>query len=117
MPEGDLKLAVRLAITMGWNPKLMEYYRSLWVGKYIDEENSISYVTFPFNPFTDASIPYGLIGRGVFTVTETKSGSSMATVGFETPWAYSLESKTHAIINAYCAADPMGHWAKFMETK
>jgi hypothetical protein len=25
------------------------------------------------------------------------------------------KSKTHAILNAYCAADPSGHWAEFLK--
>jgi hypothetical protein len=114
MPEGDTKLTVRLAVTCGWNPKLMDIdHETLWVGIYIDEENSIEYVTLPFKPFTDISIPFGLIGHGVQIVAQAKNSKPMASAGFNQPWVHS-ESKTHAIINSYCATDPLGHWARFI---
>jgi hypothetical protein len=118
MLEGDTKLTVRLAITMGWNPKLMDIdHETLWVGHYhyIDEDNSIEYATFPFKPFTDISIPFGLIGHGVQIVAQAKNSKPMASAGFNQPWVHS-ESKTYSIINAYCAIDPLGYWSNFVGT-
>ena len=122
MPEGDLKLAVRTAVTMGWKVNLHGVFECVQVY----DKNSDGYQGRYFNPFTDASIPYGLIGgyglveeigheddlfyAEVFVRTEGSAGQG---------WVMRVEevseSKTHAILNAFCAADPLGHWAKFLK--
>jgi hypothetical protein len=112
MPEGDTKLAARCAVTCGWQHvkafgkhEIRVAYDDNFVHQGV---RLISWLRF--DPFTDTSIPYGLIGRGVAGVRKSLFSGYYAWVGGDVCRA---ESKTHAIINAYCAADPLGHWARF----
>jgi hypothetical protein len=118
MPEGDTKLTVRLAITMGWHCVFahqthIDHYE---VGDLLasDPKYVFGFRNKKFNPFTDPSIPYGLIGRGVHVVAQLHSNKAVASAETHLPWSHA-ESKTHAIINAFCAADPMGHWSRFIK--
>ena len=119
MPDGDTKLAVRTAVTMGWTPKLIELPNRasgcVWVGHPHKENTPWAFATFPWMPFTDASIPYGLIGlNAVYAVIAFSDGTFRSHVLY-TRDVTASKSKTHAILNAYCQADPMGHWAKFLK--
>jgi hypothetical protein len=115
MPEGDTKLAARCAITCGWQSgdSNCRFIRS-WCGDYVEVTQKIDgFISYnAFEPFTDPSIPYGLIGRGVASVIAHADGDYSAISGRYIP---THESKTHAIVNAFCAADPQGHWARFMK--
>lgn len=74
-----------------------------------------------FSPFADPSIPYGLIGgKGVFEIVlEQKYTKQTWFVAIRDRYNNivnsSSESKTHAIIKAYCDADPLGHWFNFIQ--
>ena len=125
MPDGDLKLAARTAVTMGWNVSTDYISGDLFVWDGNWDEFSPYAVFYDWNPFTDASIPYGLIGYGlveeighedelcyaeVFVRSEDSAGQGWVKRVEEVS-----ESKTHAILNAFCDADPSGHWAKFLK--
>lgn len=111
MPEGDLKLAVRLAVTMGWTRLfILNGLR----GEFLNVFDEEIHRNFTFNPFTDASIPYGLIGRGVDDVGYIPQTRIFYACQWAGESAYN-DSKTHAILNAYCAADPLGQWANFLK--
>jgi hypothetical protein len=106
MPEGDTKLAVRLAITMGWD-WLACATTECWVYEIL----SGKVYSRKFNPFTDPSIPYGLpvsVYKG-----DISNEWSASCDGYEC----SGPSKTHAIIDAFCESDPLGRWARFTEVK
>jgi hypothetical protein len=115
MPEGDNKLAVRLAITLGW-----DVARNFLDGQYVQvRDKELQKERFSpwvvFDPFTDASIPYGLIGHhNVFRISAYSPTSFYIETNRESTSMYAL-SKTHAIIQAFCAADLQGHWARFMK--
>lgn len=106
---GDTKLAAALAIACGWY-----VHENLGIIYVFHPRGTIGEVGLIFNPFTDASIPYGLIGRGVhfvkytcgFFVAHSDSGESFKVATFK--------SKTHAIVQAYIAADVNGHLARFL---
>lgn len=113
MPEGDLKLAVRLAVTMGWTRISTKSWHFPSVLVY-DTFAPIDFGWRAFDPFTDASIPYGLIGRGVDEIGFLPELDDF----WVSKWSgrtFFDTSKTHAILNAYCAADPSGHWARFLK--
>lgn len=114
MPEGDTKLAARCAITCGWNH--IKAFGKYEIRVAYDEDfvhQGVRFISWlRFDPFTDPSIPYGLIGRGVAGVRKGLFSGYYAWTNENT---YRAESKTHAIINAFCAADPQGHWARFMK--
>ena len=113
MPEGDTKLAVRLAITMGWYSDGIELNMGVvWVRETWFEESGMC---IPFNPFTDHSIPFGLIGHGVDSVVHVNVVHANTFVSRANKSIACSEAKTHAIIQAFCAADPLGHWARFMK--
>ena len=128
MPDGDTKLAVRLAVTMGWEPGYFwRFDNGFMVSQIAFKGKKQRWWRAVFNPFTDASIPYGLIGYGlveeighedelcyaeVFVQSEDSAGQRWVKRVEEVS-----ESKTHAILNAYCQSDPMGHWAKFIGEK
>ena len=113
MPDGDTKLAVRLAVTMGWEPGYFwRFDNGFMVSQIAFKGKNQRWWRTVFNPFTDASIPYGLIGRGVQSVGLNLYSRFVATQEYV---QRTDESKTHAILNAYCQADPMGHWAKFLK--
>ena len=112
MPEGDLKLAARTAVTMGWDITLAYIITQGQISVFVGDPSGEGFACKLFAPFTDASIPYGLIGQGVWGVYQFHSNAKFMANG-DSP--NSLESKTHAILNAYCAADPSGHWAKFLK--
>jgi hypothetical protein len=111
--DADTALAVRLAVTMGWSNIELTPSSGIILGESVEWSEDLAWRTWM--PFADASIPYGLIGRGV-------QGCMGPDLGGFYAWCVSTEfykseihkSKTHAIINAYCQADPMGHWAKFI---
>ena len=116
MPEGDTKLAARCAITCGWHCVFahqthIDHYevRDLLVS---DPNYVFGFRNKKFDPFTDPSIPYGLIGRGVDSMIVHLDGDYSARSDYL--WARNT-SKTHAIIQAFCAADPQGHFARFMK--
>ena len=114
MPEGDTKLAVRLAITMSWCVSLQWSITQGGLRVFVEDPNKDGWACKLFNPFTDPSIPYGLIGRGVAGVAESALDDFYA-------WTSNVNrsaigsTKTHAIINVFCAEDPQGHWARFMK--
>jgi hypothetical protein len=112
MPEGDTKLAVRLAITMGWPRVKTDFYGRVIV-RDIDNDYYF-YAWRIFDPFTDPSIPYGLPVDSVFMPC-TNDYSAYPHGSHALKYRRVHESKTHAIINAFCAADPQGHWARFMK--
>ena len=117
MPEGDTKLAVRCAITCGWVASLQHSIEQNGLRVFVEDPAKDGWKCARFNPFTDPSIPYGLIGRGVTGVSQSPSGGFFARSGRDMlRYSFAIrESKTHAIINAFCAADPQGHWARFMK--
>jgi hypothetical protein len=110
---GDTKLAAALAIAMGWEPQWIVYIVS-WCANNIEVSQELdsgrSYRVF--EPFADASIPYGLIGRGVDSVIGHLDGGFSA---ISLPLVYTSDYKTHAIVEAYIAADPKGHLNKFLK--
>jgi len=119
MPEGDLKLAVRTAVTCGWgsygsyNGGAGYTWCSVVDGRVlVGHRYGYGFLAKPFSPFTDTSIPCGLIGRGVQSVGLNLYSRFVATQEYV---QRTNESKTHAILNAFCAADPSGHWAKFLK--
>ena len=114
MPEGDTKLTVRLAITMGWVVSLIYSIEQNGIRVFVEDPEKDGWKCARFNPFTDPSIPYGLIGRGVAGVRKALFSGYYAWTNKDT---YRAESKTHAILQAFCAADPQGHWARFMGVK
>lgn len=122
-PEGDPKLVARLAITMGWHSV---FAHQTHVDHYVigdllvsDPNYVFGFRNKKFDPFTDPSIPYGLIGHGVAQVGQSgkyfTASSHEEYVAGTSQFYFRAESKTHAIINAFCTADPMGHWARFMK--
>ena len=113
MPEGDLKLAMRTAVTMGWEPGYFwRFDNGFMVEQIAFKGKKQLWWRTVFNPFTYTSIPYGLIGCGIWRVYQFQNDNKFVVNG---DTANALESKTHAILNAYCQADPMGHWAKFLK--
>lgn len=114
MPEGDNKLAVRLAITMGWCASLLYSATQNGDRVFVEDPDDGGWACTLFNPFTDPSIPFGLIGRGVIRVGQAEYSEKFYAVN-GAKQHYFHESKTHAIIQAFCAADPLGHWARFMK--
>ena len=114
LPEGDLKLAVRLAVTMGWRVR-QDTKTELRVANPDDfKHNGVVFISwFAWSPFTDASIPYGLIGQGVEQVAHTEYGY-YAVTGKDTGVRW-FKRVTHAIICEYNDADPLGHWTKFLK--
>lgn len=115
--DPDTALSVRLAVTLGWNPEYFEiHFNCLEVGEFVQEG---WLMMRSFNPFTDASIPYGLIGHGVICVGEVAHVYKKEFFAWNTgnTKIHYYADKTHAIINAYCQADPNGLWAKFIGEK
>ena len=111
MPKGDTKLVTRLAITMGWHADGIELDAGVvWVRETWFEESGMC---IPFSPFTDTSIPFGLISRGYINYIHAHQDGLYVVAASGYRW--DSFSKTHAIINAYCAADPFEHWARFMK--
>ena len=123
-PEGDPKLVARLAITMGWHSV---FAHQTHVDHYVigdllvsDPNYVFGFRNKKFDPFTDPSIPYGLIGRGIDICGAcTNDGDFFAESFSSKEFHVYAKSLTHAIIQAFCAADPLGHWAQFIngETK
>jgi hypothetical protein len=118
---GDTKLAAALAIAMGWKP----HKRCMWWHSngnlIVWDEHFVSLGSKAriFDPFTDDSIPYGLIGfESIDRLVCSKYWNcyeAFAEVDYGGRVTHS--SKTHVIVLAYIAADPMGHLAKFLSTK
>ena len=112
--DADTALAVRLAVTMGWLCSLQYSITRGGIRVFVEDPTKGGWVCALFDPFTDASIPYGLIGCGIWGVYQFQSDGRFMVDG---DTENILESKTHAILNACCQADPMGHWAKFIGEK
>jgi hypothetical protein len=119
--EGDTKLAAALAIACGW-----QHIKAF--GKYeirvaYDDDffhqgvRLISWMRF--DPFNDASITYGLLDSARELLLERRYTSNHWWVAFHRAdgsiISRTSKSKTHAIVQAYIAADPMGHLAKFLK--
>ena len=117
MPDGDLKLAVRTAVTMGWWPGYFwRFDNGFMVSQIAFKGKKQRWWRTVFNPFTDASIPYRLIGQGVDICGKcTEDGEFFAESFSSSDFHVYEKTLTHAILNAYCQADPMGHWAKFLK--
>ena len=116
--DSDTALAVRLAVTMGWLCSLQYSITQGGTRVFVEDPNDGGWSWTLFDPFTDARIPYGLMGRGVHRITSDYGMfcAVASDVLYREIRGFS-ESKTQAIINAYCQADPIGHWAKFIREK
>jgi hypothetical protein len=116
---GDTKLAAALAIAMGWKVIKYDAFDGVHVANNSVLKNDGTYYHDwfrIFNPFADASIPYGLLCNGVDHLTKFQDGKIKAYVfGHYSTNPFTFVSKTHAIVLAYIAADPMGHLAKFLK--
>jgi hypothetical protein len=114
---GDTKLAAALAIAMGWRCSLAYSITKGAKCIFVEDPNIDGWACKKFDPFADASIPYGLLQEGAIEYCERMIGgdwqANIADYSFTNP-AYRRSSKTHAIVQAYIAADPMGHLAKFL---
>jgi hypothetical protein len=113
---GDTKLAAALAIACGWRQVKAFGLHEIRVA--YDEDfvrEGVRFISwYRFEPFADASIPYGLPISCVGG-THTLLGSYVASY-CDQPNVIN-KSKTHAIVQEYIAADPMGHLNKFLSTK
>jgi hypothetical protein len=116
---GDTKLAAALAIAMGWQVELRGVFDCVIVSDTNPDACGFAYKAF--DPFSDDSIPYGLIGlRGIGLISDIAAPEIEGT-GDDAKWCALSEvyghgrTKTHAIVNAYINTDPMGHLAKFLK--